>query len=159
MLAINAAGNPCRCCRYSGVLKDTQQQFDPSCHASTFNGRSRASVGAATINGVPPAGLPRISNCVGGSASPTAAASLLKLMRANTVMPWLFATLSSRSSVSSTPRAAANVLIPWSESVAFIPHPAIWHLIPCPLNCLLCSGPMEQFNGSFLGVDYHDFDC
>ena len=87
MLAISAAGKPCRCCKYSGVLKQTQQRFAESCQASTLSGKSSAVAGAATMSGVPAAGLPRINSCVGRMLRPAAAASLAKLMRANSVKP------------------------------------------------------------------------
>src|ERR1700733_4339072 len=140
MLAVNAAGKPCRCCKYSGVLKDTQQRFAASCHASTLSGRSNAVPGAATISGVPAAGLPRINSCDGGILRPAAAASLAKLMRANTVKPRCFARLSRRSRVASTPLDAAHTFMPLSDSLALTatPYvtvgPASVMLYDCTLN-------------------------
>ena len=46
-----------------------------------------AALGAASISGVPPFGLPKIKSLVGGIFSPTFSASPLWSMRANSVTP------------------------------------------------------------------------
>src|SRR5208282_4279835 len=74
---ISSPGTPCRFCRYSGLLYVTETLPSASSATRAFSGRSMAKLGATTISGVPPFGLPNITTLVGLIFSPTFSASPL----------------------------------------------------------------------------------
>jgi len=88
-----------------------------SCENSTFSGKSKAAVGAATITGVPAFGLPKTSSIVGNMSSPAFLASPVKSIFANSVSPRAATTDSNRVMLSANVRGLATVSIPSHEPV------------------------------------------
>jgi len=77
ILATNSSGSPCLSFKYSGLLYEIQTFPAASSATRIFSGKSIATLGAASISGVPAFGLPKISSFVFGIFIPTFAASPL----------------------------------------------------------------------------------
>src|SRR5438552_16975406 len=114
MFGNNASGKPCRCCRYAGLLYESHTFPCASSQTRIFSGRSMATLGAASISGVPAFGLPKITSLVGGSFIPTFAASPLCSTSANSVTPLARRRAWSFSTVWSTECWLGRVIIPLS---------------------------------------------
>jgi hypothetical protein len=107
MFSIRFGGSPCLFCKYAGLLYETQTLPLASSRTRIFRGRSIALLGVASINGVPPFGLAKISSFVGGNCQSTNSASLLWSIKANNFTPLDCRILFSRSTVCSVDKTGS----------------------------------------------------